>query len=196
MGTTDTWALPYPESTDPPNGPVQFRQLADATDAALSTANGDTSPRAFGSQGAESISSNSETLMPFPTIYYDYSGMYDRGTRLFTVPEDGIYDVKFLVRWATSSVASRRMLFVAATYDSTATNYAIDSRTGMSASFYHTTADSIPVLAGTTLAFYCYQDSGGSMNLYGYHASITKIGTLPPGVTAPFTRTEPLKTYE
>lgn len=35
MGSTPKYALPYPESTDPPNGPAQFRALAEATEAAL-----------------------------------------------------------------------------------------------------------------------------------------------------------------
>ncbi|GIG69748.1 hypothetical protein [Phytomonospora endophytica] len=37
MGSTPVYALPYPESTDPPNGPAQFRALAEATETALAT---------------------------------------------------------------------------------------------------------------------------------------------------------------
>lgn len=41
MGTTPTYALPYPELTDQANVPVDMRELAEATDALL-TAPGDT----------------------------------------------------------------------------------------------------------------------------------------------------------
>lgn len=33
MGTTATWALPYPELSDPPDGPTQIKALANRTDA-------------------------------------------------------------------------------------------------------------------------------------------------------------------
>lgn len=35
MGNTPVYDLPYPESTDPPNGPAQMRALAEATEKAL-----------------------------------------------------------------------------------------------------------------------------------------------------------------
>jgi hypothetical protein len=35
MGTTPTYALPYPELTDPANVPVDMKELAEATEAVL-----------------------------------------------------------------------------------------------------------------------------------------------------------------
>jgi hypothetical protein len=35
MGTTPTYEFPYPESTDPPDAPTQFRSLAEAVDSTL-----------------------------------------------------------------------------------------------------------------------------------------------------------------
>jgi hypothetical protein len=35
MGTTPRFHLPYPESTDPPDGPLGFRNLAEATEAQM-----------------------------------------------------------------------------------------------------------------------------------------------------------------
>ena len=37
MGTTTNYAWPYPELTDPPNGPAQIKALADAVDLSAKT---------------------------------------------------------------------------------------------------------------------------------------------------------------
>lgn len=85
MPTTTKYALPYPSSSDAPNGPVQLQGLAQATEAALG------GPAVVVEYtGSQTLANATETALAFDNEIYNEDGLWDSGTpNRITTPATG-----------------------------------------------------------------------------------------------------------
>jgi hypothetical protein len=111
MGTTPIYQLPWPEQSDPPDGPVQIKALADRTELSLGTVRGTPTLPTFAARGVGA------TGLPGNRVYstVQFQGQRILGTSfinmavpptgIFRFTQSGVYDVYFKTRLTNPSVA-------------------------------------------------------------------------------------------
>jgi hypothetical protein len=111
MGTTPIYQLPWPEQSDPPDGPVQIKALADRTELSLGAVRGTPTLPTFAARGVN------EAALPGNRVYSTVRFQTQRflgtafltmavpATGIFQFTTSGVYDVYFKTRLQNPSVA-------------------------------------------------------------------------------------------
>ena len=93
MGTTPTYAIPYPELTDPPDGAGQMKALAEAVDATIKGINEAPVLRAGRTTTQSFPTGSTPNPIGFTTIYEDPLAMANAGGTAFTIKKAGIWTI-------------------------------------------------------------------------------------------------------
>lgn len=126
---------------------------------------------------AQSVANNSTSILYMNGVFFDDNGMFNlsQANRL-TVKEDGIYDVKALVTFATNT-AGRRVLRISRNGSGASNSIrqiAVSPVSGDGTSVFANTIHKLSV--GDFLICEVLQDSGASLNVLNATFEMVKIG--------------------
>ncbi|MBK1785142.1 hypothetical protein [Prauserella cavernicola] len=185
MPTTPIYSLPYPALSDPPNVPADIAALATASEAGLAQIAAAIAAQLEGrharyiAAGNMSLPNASYTKLAYAQPIETSSDIaVSGGGTDFTINRPGVWLVEAGVRALPASGGGQRFLRIAAASNN-GTAYGNSAQITVGAS--HVTALSTTTVrrfpAGTTLAAWMYQDSGGplstSQQLEENHISFT-----------------------
>lgn len=169
MPTTPRYAIPYPASSDSPNGPTQMNALASRVETVLGvvddtvTANAVAKSAAFYATSPVSIPAATDTKIAFPTT--DRSSAYITpslaGNQNFTVNQSGIYDIAFSGRGDVAA-GSTWLCFLSLSSSSAGANRIIVGAGGGAQFPAFCFSGTAPLVSGTAYSVYLYNDNGGA----------------------------------
>jgi hypothetical protein len=128
----------------------------------------------------QEIANNSYAYISWNKVAFDNASFWSPSlpTR-FTIPEDGLYDIKVNIFWRSNSVGKRehRLYY----YRSSETALALDNKSAIASSWDGSSMSvQWPLLTGDEVYVKVLQDSGSPLDLYAWaravNFSIRKVG--------------------